>query len=95
VSHKSWGCEILASFVPENVAAVLSSAWEPGPHHEKMNKEENPGTDPTILEGSLFCVNIETIRIRIQGAKAMLIHADPDPDLDLGQTFMPQNLNFT
>jgi hypothetical protein len=34
------------------------------------------------------------IRIRIQGAKPMRIHVDPDPDLDPGRTLMSQKVQF-
>jgi hypothetical protein len=34
------------------------------------------------------------IRIRIQGAKPMRIHADPDLDLDPGRTLLSQKVEF-
>jgi hypothetical protein len=35
-----------------------------------------------------------SLRIRIQGAKPMIIHADTDPDQDPGQTFKSQKFKF-
>jgi hypothetical protein len=40
-----------------------------------------------------ICIRLFILmQFRIQGAKLMLIHADPDPVSDSGQTFMAQKV---